>query len=406
MRRLQAQSSPHRQARAELADRLRGRSEEIEEAMFVRIRDLSEPAEIEDQEYSEGLRATLKDGLDYALTALEHGPGWSEPIPAGAAAQARRSARSGVSLDTVLRRYAAADRAFGVFVVDEAEGLPRDIRQEIQKSHGVPVDRLMAAVALEYEEELARLDRSPTHRLRERVRRLLSGALEEVGDLNYDFEAWHVGLISFNPVSKDSFRALAARLDCQLLFVCGGEERAWAWLGRRRPLAVEEIEEALGDPAIEVGSSLGLGEPRYGLSGWRLTHGEAMAAVESLPHDPRPLTRCRDVVLLAAVMRDQTLTESLLFSYLKPLDVGGEEAGADLRKTLAEYLAAGHNTSTAAAALNVDRHTVQRRLRIIEQQLGQRIDECHAELQVALRVEQAFARQGQATLDSTPGTAA
>ena len=58
------------------------------------------------------------------------------------------------------------------------------------------------------------------------------------------------------------------------------------------------------------------------------------------------------------------------------------------RKTLRAYFAAGRNAATAAAALGVDRHTVERRLNSIETRLGRQLHTCHAELEVALRLEE------------------
>ena len=72
--------------------------------------------------------------------------------------------------------------------------------------------------------------------------------------------------------------------------------------------------------------------------------------------------------------------------YLAPL--GGEKDGAVARKTLRAYFAAGRNAATAAAALGVDRHTVERRLHSIETRLGRLLHTCHAELEVALRLEE------------------
>jgi hypothetical protein len=94
--------------RLELVARLRGRLEEIEESIFGRVRTLSEAAGVEDPEYVAGLRATISESLDFGLAHIEKGEEWMGPIPSTAAEQARRSARAGVRLDTVLRRYAAA----------------------------------------------------------------------------------------------------------------------------------------------------------------------------------------------------------------------------------------------------------------------------------------------------------
>ena len=62
--------------------------------------------------------------------------------------------------------------------------------------------------------------------------------------------------------------------------------------------------------------------------------------------------------------------------------------GVGLRETLRAYFDAGFNAATAAAALEVDRHTVQRRLRKVEEALGRLLHTCHAELEVALVLEE------------------
>jgi hypothetical protein len=118
----QAKSLP--EIRSGLVARLRTRSGEIEDAIFNGVRALSEPAESEDAEYRAGLRATVAEAVDYALISIERGEEWTGPIPTAAAAQARRAARNGIRLDTVLRRYAAGDRLVGEFIMHEAAAFP------------------------------------------------------------------------------------------------------------------------------------------------------------------------------------------------------------------------------------------------------------------------------------------
>ncbi|HKT84228.1 MAG TPA: helix-turn-helix domain-containing protein, partial [Solirubrobacterales bacterium] len=85
--------------------------------------------------------------------------------------------------------------------------------------------------------------------------------------------------------------------------------------------------------------------------------------------------------------RDELLAKSLYETYLAPLDEGSD-SGLGLRETLRAYFDAGFNAATAAAALEVDRHTVQRRLRKVEEALGRLLHSCHAELEVALVLEE------------------
>ncbi len=381
--------------RSELVVRLRERLPEIEDAIFARARTLSEPAGEEDPEYVAGLRATIGESLEFALAHIEKGEEWTGPVPHAAAEQARRAARSGVRLDTVLRRYAAGDRLLGDFIMDEADRFPSQALRQVLRTHGPQVDRLMAAVATEYMDEVARMRRSPTQRLAERVQRLVAGEdPSDVGGLEYTFDAWHLGMIVKGSNAEPCARALAAGLDCQVLIVPRGNGIVWAWLGARRSLAVPEVERLLSD-GVAGDAALAVGEPHSGLDGWRLTHREAQAAQEVMLRKPQRVTRARDVILVAAVLRDDALAKSLFETYLAPLD-GQGDSGAVLRETLRAYFSAGLNAATAAAALAVDRHTVQRRLRKVEEALGRLLPDCHAELVVALGLEELDAETEQA----------
>jgi hypothetical protein len=373
--------------RAELVVRLRARSAEIEDTIFNRVRQLTEPAEGNDPEYRAGLRATVAEAVDYALLGIEYGEEWEGSIPEAAAAQARRAARSGVKLDTVLRRYAAGDRLVGEFVLDEAAQLPNEAMRQLLRSQGPHVDRMMAGVSAIYMEELEQMRRSPAQRVAERVQRLLDGnAPLDAASLDYELDAWHLGLVVTGARPHVAARTLAAGLSRQPLVVPRGQDSAWAWLGGQRRLEVGDIERYLAAGVLgEV--QLAVGEPRRGLEGWRLTHHEARAAQQVMLRRPQPLTRASDVILLAAVLRDELLARSLRQTYLAPLDDQGD-AGVGLRETLRAYIDAGFNAATAAAALGVDRHTVQRRLRKVEEALGRLLHTCHAELEVALVVEE------------------
>src|ERR1700682_4377752 len=88
--------------RAGLAERLRARRSEIEEAIFARLRLGFDPAGAEDAEYVAGGRAAVAEVVDYGIMVIEHGEEWLGSIPPAAVAQSCRAARNGVSLQTVL----------------------------------------------------------------------------------------------------------------------------------------------------------------------------------------------------------------------------------------------------------------------------------------------------------------
>src|SRR5215475_2827436 len=92
---------------AEVAERLRAKRQEIEQATLTRVYAVSEPPPRSGPEYIEGLRQAVSAAVDYGLEGIERGEQSAPPIPDVLLAQARLAARSQVSLDTVLRRYFA-----------------------------------------------------------------------------------------------------------------------------------------------------------------------------------------------------------------------------------------------------------------------------------------------------------
>jgi hypothetical protein len=373
--------------RTHLVTRLRERSSEIEKAIFARVRNLAESFAGDDPEYVEGLHNAVGDAVAYGLLCIEQGAEWPVPVPAGVAAQARRSARHGVRLDTVLRRYIAGNKLLEEFVMREADDVPSAVLRQILREHGPQVDRLIEAVSTEYREELERTRRSSTQKRAERLLRLLAedGSDDNLQDFDYDFSAWHVGMVLAGDRVEVALRAFAAQRNYRLLHAVPDQGIVWGWLGSARAPDIADLERYLLE-GIPEEISMAIGDPRLGLDGWRLTHGEARAAWQVMQHRPQRLTRGSDVALLASVLRDETLARSLLETYLAPLAEHGN-SGQVFRETLRAYFSAGGNAAAAAAALGVNRHTVQRRIRTVEQVLGRHLQACYAELEVALELD-------------------
>ena len=378
--------------RRALAERLRARRSEIEETVFARFRDTGfDPAGGEDAEYVAASRVAISEAVDYGLRGIELGEPWSGSLPPATAAQTRRAARNGVSLQKVLLRYSAGRAVLEDFVVQEVEqsdlASQRIALRHVLATLGVLLDHLTSAGVNEYEHELERVAHSPELRRGERVQRLLAGGPLNPVELGYELDAWHLGVIAMGPRAKDTVWRLAAGLGRELLSVPRSEQTVWAWLGGERRLGSADVEHVLSvkEPA---GVSLAIGEPYQGIDGWRLTHRQAHAAILiALRRPPPRLARFADVALLATVLRDKEFAESLVHIHLSPLEHqrGG---GAVSRETLRAYFAAGGNVATTAAALGVARHTVERRLHAVEEMLGRLLHTCHAELEVALLLEE------------------
>jgi len=374
-------------ARAGLAARLRTRRSEIEEAVLARFREIGfDPATGEDARYVAGSRAAVAESVDYGLGAIERGQEWFGSIPPAAVAQAYRAARNGVSLDKVLLRTSAAHTVLEDFVVQEVDfASQRVVLRGVFGTLGALLDHFIAMMAHEYRRELERAARLPELRRLERVRRLLAGGELDAVEPGYELDAWHLGVIAVGTKAGATLRALATGLGRPLLSVSPEEGTVWAWFGGRRPLAVAGVERVLSAQRPN-GVSLSVGVCGEGIDGWRVTHRQAQAAMLVAMRRPQRLTRYADVALLAAVLRDPELASSLMAIYLSPLN--GHKDGTVSRDTLRAYLAAGCRAASAAGALKVDRHTVERRLTAIESRLGRSVHVCRAELEVALRLEE------------------
>lgn len=369
--------------RAELLSRLRVRSREVEAAIVAAALEIG--ADIAgDREAMAGLRAAARETVELLSELIERGTDWTPRLPGAVAAQARHLARGEVGLEAVMRGHYSMVTVFFEFATSEIAELPAGTLPYligIQSKHG---DYLMGAVSAEYEAELQRVEAPGARRLEQLVERLLAGESDAGASLDYDLEGWHLGLIGAGPEVGQAIRRLSERLGARLLLVPRGADRAWAWLGSVRPIAAAELERRFDEmkPTVRLAS----GEPRQGIEGWRRTHAEALTATEFSPPGAAGLTRSADVLLLAATVRDAEASRILVEDYLAPLDRGGE--GTKLRETLRAYYAGSCNAASTAASLGVDRQTVRRRLRRVEETLGRRLDSCRPEMEMALRVEE------------------
>ena len=382
------QASDERQAGAALAARLRERRTEIEGATLLRVRAVSAMPRAAGPEYAEGLRAAVAAGIAYGIEGIEHGERSFPPPPEALLAQARLAARSGVGLDTVLRRYFAGHTLLEDFMVEEAERLqsfgPSELKRLLRVQAAL-VDRLLAAVSDAYAAESERRRQGSERRRSELVERLLAGEPLDATELGYDLSAHHLALVASGPGAERALRELAHSLDARLFSVAREGELHWAWLGRREPLDAEDARR-LAAQALPPGAALALGEPGEGMAGWRLSHRQARAALAVALRGPEQIVRYADVALLAAVLEDDLLATSLRRLYLEPLE--GERDGEALRETLRAYFACEHNVSSTAVALGIDRRTVKNRLRATESYVGRPLSECAAELQMALRMRE------------------
>lgn len=378
---------------AEVAGRLRARRPEIEGAVFARINDeMFGHVGDENAEYVEGLRRAVVAAVEFSFVGLEQRDGSAGSIPQAAVEQARLGARTGVSLDTVLRRYIAGQGLLADFIMEEAirsgfSGDEASLHHHLLGTQTPLLERLAASIIEAYTDEVGRAGGSSEQRRAELVRDLLAGKQFDVGDraeLDYDFDAWHIGVIVVGGRAAEFIQGVKAALGCECLVVLHWERMKWVWFGRQRKPTIADLQRLAAERP--TGLSIAIGEPRKAIEGWRLTHQEAQAALLVALRKPPGVTRCSDVLLEAAVLQREPLATSLVETFLSPLD-GLSYRGQTARDTLRAYFEAKRNVSSTAHRLGVARNTVESRLREIEERLGRPLHMCSAQLEVALRLE-------------------
>jgi len=379
----------HGADRPSLSTRLLARRPALEQAILTRIRGIEDTDSAAGDQYGDRLKEAVPAAVEYGLAAIEAGSEGEPPaVPPQLLVQARLAARSGVSLDTVLRRYCGGNTLFSDVLIEEAEeaGLSREELKRFYRVLAMSFEHLIAAVSEDYVREAESLAGSSELRRVESLRRLLAGELVDTSHFKYDFDAHHLGVVASGPGASAALRALVESLDRGLLLAQPDERICWGWLGGRARFDAVELQIVAGIPLSER-TAVACGEPSCGFDGWRQTHLQAAAALGVAERRTGRPVRYADVALLAAVLKDDLTLASLRGLYLEPLRQERDH-GESSKKTLRAYFAARGNASSAAAALGVNRRTVSNRLAAIEELLGRPIDAASAEIETALQLDE------------------
>ena len=222
------------------------------------------------------------------------------------------------------------------------------------------------------------------------IQKLLAGEEADAGLLNYNLEAFHAGIAVDGPDPTAPLCDLRGRLSSRLLLVAVGEEQAWAWLGGN-PRLVRVDLTSISTMEWPAETSVACGEVAEGIGGWRLSHRQALTALPVAQQRPTSLVHYPDVALLATALKDDLLFSALRHTYLSPLEEE-RDGGLVAKDTLRAYFRTSGNASSAGCLLGVNRTTVSNRLAAIERRLGRSIQAVSAELEVALRLDEAVNR--------------
>ncbi|MFT3864039.1 MAG: helix-turn-helix domain-containing protein [Solirubrobacterales bacterium] len=360
----------------------RGEIERLANEAIARV-DPAEPVDLP-RTYLDGIEQAVGAVFDHILGALVAGSAAAQPVPLAALDQARRAAKAGVARDTVLRRYMAGDRALRRVLDRESAGFAPSVIDDVHHLMDEVVDIVMRSAAAEFDAEAARLSMTSDPALVTTLA-LLNEEIHVAEVDSYVLDRWHVGLVTGSDASRAYLLRVARSLGAQSLVVDSRLGQRWVWIGKNEPLTATDVERALIG-IFEDHVSFALGEPRRGLPGWRLTHTEARGAARLPGAEDRSVTRMRGRVLEAAVLENDAFVASLMATYIEPLEEDSARPAGDLRQTVRAYLRSGQNAKSAADLLGIDRHTVLRRVRKVEELVGERVEDCSAHLETALRI--------------------
>lgn len=359
--------------------------EEIEAALVARMKAMGLESGVPiSAEALAGIRPSASESLSVMIESFEQGENWEPALPPALIAQIRLAARQELPLEWIVRGMGTVGAVFMDAMtrrLDDREA--RASMRYMATWQSRNSDMVTAAFVGTYTEEMERLNQSPTRERRRQVKALVEGGPTDIGAFEYRLDRCHIGLVAAGEKVDLVSRQLAETLGCDLLIVPEAESTFWVWLGAPRSLAFPDLERAvadLGNPA-----AISAGEPRTGARGWRLSHLEAAAAAPVAALEGAGVIRHSNVALLASALCHEEIGTSLTDRYLDPL-VRHRDA-EDLKSTLRVYFELSCNAASTASALGVNRHTVQRRLRRVEEAIGEPPSTRHAEFGVALELE-------------------
>ena len=203
------------------------------------------------------------------------------------------------------------------------------------------------------------------------------------------FEQVHLAVIATGANADESLRELARRLGRRLLTVAMTDDTVWAWLGSTRR---SERRDRPDDVCAQLTGStrFALGEPAWGITGFRESHEQALAAHRVASHLSQRVTRYDDVALESVLLGDAQAARRFTERELGPLAAADAKTRV-LLDTLYRYLQSGFNAAATAAVINVSDRTVAYRVRGIEDLLGHSVLARSTELAAAVRLHYVLA---------------
>jgi PucR C-terminal helix-turn-helix domain/GGDEF-like domain len=328
--------------------------------------------------------------------------------PTAALEYARRLAQRDFPVTALIRAYRVGVARFLSHCIDEllrqtpGDGVEgRSIQWMVQHVSDA-IDRVVEQVLTTYTMARERWVQNRSALLTMRVRSLLAGENVDLRTtetaLAYRLAQRHLGAVLWVERRAEGGDPLG-RLECVAsvlaraagswhdpLFVPCDEASAWVWLAVS-PDAVltREGPHGLirdGDPAV----SMALGEPGFGVHGFRRTHQQALGA-QSVALAARSsgarITYFVDVAPVVMMCQDLESTRAWVDEILGPLAIDSMRH-ARLRDTARVFLQTGGSYTATAEQLSLHRNTAQYRVQKAEEARGRPLRDGRLDVELAL----------------------
>ncbi len=356
------------------------------------------------------LASSVHSNVGTCLQVLQHQIELSEVhAPAASLEYARRRAQRGTPLTALLRAYRLGHTCFSDWLVKELARQADNAEMITAATLGMSrivagyVDQTSEEIVAAYTRERERWLRNRSAARAARIRDLLSDERVNVSateaTLGYRLRQYHVGLVCWAgdaTATVDNITRLEHAISHVAAKVAGSgdpvflprdESSAWAWL----PLGIRDRFDAAGAAAAGVESDLhfAFGDAARGITGFRLTHQQALAAqAVALAAGPPPrVVTFGEVAPVAMMLGSADLLRAWVLATLGGLATD-DEHHARLRDTLLVFLQSGGSYKTTAEQMTLHKNTVQYRIRKAEESLGRPVAGNRYDVELALRASQ------------------
>jgi DNA-binding PucR family transcriptional regulator len=354
------------------------------------------------------LAASIDSNVDTCLQIMQHRIDLAAVrAPTVAVEYARRLAQRGTPLTALLRAYRLGHARLSDWLLTELAEHTADAEMIIATTLSLSgiaagyIDQTSEEMVAAYTRERESWLRKRNAARAARIRDLLSGERINVSAteaaLGCRLRQYHVGLVCWTAgatPAADSVTRLehtishvAAKITgaAEPVFLPRDESSAWAWL----PLGIRDRFDAAGAAGAGVDGDLhfAFGDAARGVTGFRLTHQQALAAqaVALAAGTPPRVVTFGEVAPVAMMLGSAELLRAWILATLAGLATD-DEHHARLRDTLLAFLQAGSSYKTAAEQLVLHKNTVQYRIAKAEESLGRPAGENRHDVELALRV--------------------